>query len=390
MSLKIFNVQNFSGRLYYNVNMKITIATGLYPPEIGGPATYATMLEKELPARGFVVKVVPFGLVRHYPKVIRHIVYTWRLWRESKKTDVIYALDPTSVGLPALVVSWLTGRVFVLRVPGDYAWEQAQFRFGVTDRLHDFIKNRYGYGLRTSLLCWMEGFVAKNAKRVIVPSYYVKYVVEQWGVDKNNIQVIYSALSPLETIGSYKQIREQLNYNGFTIVSASRLVPNKGFSVLLEVFSELLTMTDVTLIIIGDRPEQDKLKNLVMKFNMSDKVKFTGKLSKLNLGTAIKGADLFVLNTAHEGLSHQLIEVMDIGTPIVTTRVGGNPELITDGVHGYLVPFNDHNALKLAIIHAIEHPELLRRIVQSARGRSKQFSKDIVIKQIDQMLREIS
>jgi len=98
---------------------------------------------------------------------------------------------------------------------------------------------------------------------------------------------------------------------------------------------------------------------------------------------------VFVLNTAHEGLSHQLLEVMDIGTPIVTTNVGGNPELITNGVEGYLVEYNDKDALKEAIVRVLDHPESKERIVQSARARSKQFAKEVVVKELVDLLHEI-
>ena len=78
--------------------MKIALAAGLYPPDMGGPATYALMLEAELPERGVEVHTIPFGWVRHYPKIIRHFIYAWKLWRETKDADVVYALDPMYSG----------------------------------------------------------------------------------------------------------------------------------------------------------------------------------------------------------------------------------------------------------------------------------------------------
>jgi glycosyltransferase involved in cell wall biosynthesis len=114
-----------------------------------------------------------------------------------------------------------------------------------------------------------------------------------------------------------------------------------------------------------------------------------GSLTQDALGAVIKAADLFVLNTAHEGLSHQLIEVMDLGTPIVTTKVGGNPELITDGVHGLLVPYNDAEALEEAILRVINHPESVERMTQSARARSKDFDKAITINQLVELLKAV-
>jgi glycosyltransferase involved in cell wall biosynthesis len=361
-------------------NMKVTIATGLYPPEIGGPATYAAMLEAELPAHGIAVTVVPFRLVRQSPKVIRHVVYAWKLWQKSRQADVVYALDPTSVGLPALLVARLRRKPFLLRVPGDYAWEQGQLRFGVKDTLHDFIEKRYSYGLFVSMLCWLESAVARRARFVIVPSTYMKAVVAKWGVDHQNIVVIYSVLFPLEVADTKENIRNDLAHTYPMILSAGRLVPNKGFVELIKVLARLKrAYPQAQLVIAGDGPGREDLQRVAAEEGVSGSVRLVGQLSKEALGAAIKAADVFVLNTAHEGLSHQLIEVMDIGTPIVTTKVGGNPELITDGVHGFLVPYNDTTALVEATTRVLEHPESRERMVQTARLRSKDFTKEKVV-----------
>ena len=103
--------------------MKILIATGLYPPDIGGPATYTALLEKELPQHGIEVTVAPFSSVRHLPKGIRHVAYFLTLMRMSRNVSFIYALDPVSVGVPALFASILRFKPFILSVRGDYAWE---------------------------------------------------------------------------------------------------------------------------------------------------------------------------------------------------------------------------------------------------------------------------
>ncbi len=85
--------------------MKILIATGIYPPDIGGPATYSKLLKDELPGRGIDVQVLSFGQVRHLPKIIRHFSYLLKILKLGRGVDVIYAQDPVSVGFPALTGS---------------------------------------------------------------------------------------------------------------------------------------------------------------------------------------------------------------------------------------------------------------------------------------------
>jgi glycosyltransferase involved in cell wall biosynthesis len=367
--------------------MKITIATGLYPPEIGGPATYAAMLEKELPEKGIEVNVVPFGWVRHYPKGIRHVIYAYKLWRESRGSGIIYALDPVSVGLPAMLVAKLTRKSFLVRLGGDYAWEQGRGRFGLTETLDEYIVNIDKAPLPVRILAKTQTFVVNKASKIIAPSSYLKTIVSAWGVIPDSIVVIHSSLDKIEVSASKEKLRQQFNYTYPTIVSSGRLVPWKGFSVLIEVLGNLVkNHPQISLIIVGDGPDMIALKNKVADMKLSKHVRFVGSISKDALGATVKAADLFVLNTSYEGLSHQLIEVMDLGTPIVTTDVGGNPELITNGVNGFLVEYNNPEALEEAILRVLNHPESVERMTQSARGRSKDFDKSKTISQLVELL----
>ena len=389
MSEQNLNLENTDTRLASN-GMKVLIATGLYPPEIGGPATYALLLEDELPKKGVAVVIIPFGWVRHYPKIIRHIVYAYKLWQESKDADIIYALDPISVGIPALLISRLRRKKFIIRLGGDYAWEQGRGRFGLTETLDEYLTGSTKRPLMVKVFAALQSYVTKRATKIVAPSEYLKSVIIQWGVKPENIVVIYSALYPLSVEGTKEELHEQLSFTSPTIVSAGRLVPWKGFAVLIEVVAKLKEKyPEITLVITGDGEEQDTLMAKAEAEDVTPQVRFVGRLSKDALGASIKGADVFVLNTAYEGLSHQLLEVMDLGTPIVTTTAGGNPELITNDVSGILVPFNDAQALQAAIVRILEHPETSSRMVQSARARSRDFSQVTMLETLVSFLNTI-
>src|SRR3990167_6273753 len=122
--------------------MKLLIATPLYPPEIGGPATYAKLLLEGLPKKGIEVDLVKFSDVRHLPKIIRHFVYYRRVLKAARSADVVLALDPVSVGLPAMKAAKKADKPFVVKIVGDYAWEQGQQRFGITQNLDEFVKTK--------------------------------------------------------------------------------------------------------------------------------------------------------------------------------------------------------------------------------------------------------
>jgi glycosyltransferase involved in cell wall biosynthesis len=236
----------------------------------------------------------------------------------------------------------------------------------------------------------LQSFVTKSAKQVVAPSQYLKGVIEQWGVSAERIAVIHSALYPLIVEASKEELREQFAFTSPTLVSAGRLVPWKGFSALMRVVATLKpTYPDITLVIVGDGEDGDKLAAEAKSLGIEKSVRFVGRVSKEALGATVKAADVFVLNTDYEGLSHQLIEVMDLGTPIVTTTAGGNTELITDTVNGFLIPFNDESAMADAIKRVLDYPETRSRIIQSARARSKDFSESVMIDEIEMLLKEV-
>ena len=118
--------------------IKLLIATPLYPPEIGGPATYVKFLEENLPKERFELTVVPFGQVKHLPYIIRHVVFFAKVFARAKNADIVYALDPLGSGIPAWFAAKLLGKKLMLRIAGDRAWETALQKFGIAESLDTF------------------------------------------------------------------------------------------------------------------------------------------------------------------------------------------------------------------------------------------------------------
>lgn len=362
--------------------IQILVAAGLYPPDIGGPATYAAMIERALPLQGVEVTVIPYARVRNIPTILRHIAYTWRLWRASQGVSLIYALDPVSVGLPALFVSKLRRKPLLLRLGGDYAWEQGVLRCGLQDTLDVYSLSRDKAPLFVRLLHLIQVYVAKHAVVVVVPSEYLGRIVATWGVTHTNIVVIYSALSPLPVTQTREVIRAQLGVSGTVIVTAGRLTPWKGVDVLLATVARLRASgIDVTLVVAGDGPERSALEKRASELELGRHVRFLGAVSKEALGNVLQAADVFLLNTAYEGLSHQLLEVMAANVPIVTTNVGGNPELIVHDVSGLLVDYNDESGMAHALEALLNQPELKARFIKNANATLAKFSETATLKQ---------
>ncbi len=359
----------------------VLIATGIFPPSIGGPATYSKMLQDELPKYGIKSDVLSFDSVRWLPKGVRHVLYFLKLWLRAGHTDIIYAQDPVSVGWPASLVAKLRNKPFYLRVPGDYAWEQACQKYGVTDLLDIFVMNK-NYPKSVLQLKRIEKKVAMRAVKIIVPSEYLKGIVTKWGIAGDKIIVIANALEGEVPQESKEILRSELALRHKTIISAGRLVPWKGFKALIEGLSGYLKEKEVDLIIVGSGPDEEGLKEVVKSNGLQDRVTLLGSLPRRDLLRYVKASDVFVLNTAYEGFSHQILEAMAVGTPVVTTNVGGNPEVIEDSVHGFLVDLNDLEAFRVKTDLLLTDTALAENIRARALQRASIFSKGTALQKL--------
>ncbi len=358
---------------------RILVATGIYPPDIGGPATYSALLKEELPKRGLEVGIVtygPAGVSRKLPKGLRHLAYFWRVLRESKGADIIFAQDTVSAGLPAMLAARIAGKNFFIRVAGDHAWEQAVQRFGVKSGIDEFQKKKYGW--RVELLRAVQKFVVNQADLVITPSKYFRRLVSGWVKHPNAVRVIYNGIKLREAIPPKNGGREKL------ILSAGRLVPWKGFAALIEAMTEL---PDWRLAIAGEGPERENLEKKIGELNLSERVRLVGALPSGELRRYLGRAAVFVLNTSFESFSFQVVEAMNAGVPVITTRIGNLEEIITDGEEGVLVE-PDNTGQIIAAVHRIEGDAGLRKkIIENAKRKAQQFSIENTLNNLEKLVR---
>ena len=351
-------------------SMRLLIATPLYPPEPGGPATYARILEQELPSRGVQVAILKFSDVRRYPKVIRHVAYFTLLMRAGRDADAILALDPVSTGLPAMLAASFLKKPFFVKVVGDYAWEQGTQRFGIRIPLDEFVRTAH-VPFSVQILRRVQVTVARAAKTVIVPSEYLRGIVACWGIEREHVTVVYNAMQEEEPGELSSRITSMARPR---VVSVGRFVPWKGMPGLIHAMAAVREeVPDASLLIAGDGPDRDTLERL-MHARLKDAGALLGPLSHPDTLALIKDADVFVLNSTYEGLSHLLIEALALGKAVVATDVGGNPELIEDGKNGLLVPSGDRDALAEAIRHLLTTPKHRDALGQAAKESAKRFS----------------
>jgi glycosyltransferase involved in cell wall biosynthesis len=350
--------------------MKVLIATGKYPPQTGSQAAYSKCLYDIMPKHGINTDVLSFGDFMSKPKGIRHFLYFKELLNRMDGVDIVYAQDPVSVGLPALFAAHIARKRFMVRIVGDHAWEQSIERFGVSDDVDSFSKSYLKHPIGAKILKKIEKYVADWADLIITPSVYLKGIITNWGVDASKITVVYDGFLKEDIKATTAALKKRLGLHGTVIVSAGRLVPRKGFLGLIEVFAKVKQrVPTAVLVIAGEGPDMEVLRAKVKELNLVEDVVLTGRIEQVLLFEYIKAADIFTLNTAYEGFSHLILEAMALGTPVVTTNVGGNPEIIDDNTTGILVEYDAHNEMANAIISLVQDPIKAQHVARDARAK---------------------
>jgi glycosyltransferase involved in cell wall biosynthesis len=367
--------------------MKILIATGIYPPQIGGPATYSKLLYDELPKRGIDVEVASFGDYIDKPRFVRHFLYFLELLRRAAHADIVFAQDPVSVGVPALIASQIRRKPLVLKVVGDYAWEQGTQRFGVTDPLDHFARNHRRHSWQVRLLKRVEADAALGAARIITPSKYLKSILVDWGVDSRNVSVVYNGFHMEPVKDTPSALRKKLGWDASgrkdkMIITVGRLVPWKGMRELILALPKIrAAVPGAKLVIVGDGPDRENLERAATAGGLmiGSDVVFTGRLEQKKMFELVKAADIFVLNTAYEGFSHQILETMALGTPVITTAVGGNIEVLRNGENGILVAPGALQGLTEAVIGLLCDPEGAESLARMAKKDVAGFTDEIML-----------
>lgn len=353
--------------------MNLLVASGIAPPEIGGPATYLEGLLPELRRRGHRVRVLAYGeggASPSDPDAIRidRGPLPWRMLRYAAayRRSLEWAQLILVLGL-ALPRPGGGRRPVVVRVPGDLAWERSLNRgqLAADEPLERFQATRYGWQVE-ALKAW-RARECRRARLVIAPSGFVRDLVLDWGVGPERVRVVENAVRADAAAAALApgEARRLLGWEaeGRYLVAAARLTRWKGVDLLIDALADL---PGVRLVVAGDGPERGALAARARDRGVA--ASFCGALARPELALRLRAADYLAVYSGYEGLSHTLLEALALGTPVVASLRGGNPELVRDGVDGLLVPHPDVGELSRALRHAFE-PGVRARLARGARER---------------------
>lgn len=358
--------------------MRIAFLTGIWPPDVGGPATHGPDFSRFLVARGHDVHVVTMGdgepaerpcevevVPRRLPFPVRYGLVAVRGARAARRADVLYA--SATLGASALA-SLVTRRPLVAKLTSDPAYERAR-RYGLFSG--DSVAFQEARSLPVRLLKALRNATLRRARTIVVPSAFLAEIAARWGLDARRITVLTNPAPPPRDVEP-----EQLPPRTFVFVG--RLTEAKD---LPTAFAAVELVEGARLVVVGDGPDRAALERLA-----GDRVEFRGALPRDDALRVVAGAEAALLSSAWENLPHSSVEALSVGVPVVATAVGGVPEVVRDGENGLLVPARDPDALAAAMRRLLDEPGLRDRLAAGAKPSVEALSSETVYTRLEAIL----
>lgn len=213
--------------------MKILIATGIYPPDIGGPAYYAKSLAETFRSFGHRVEVRSYHVEKKLPVGIRHILYFLRIIFPMIRSEYVIALDTFSAGVPAVLAARLMGKPVVVRVGGDFLWEAYVNRTGEEILLSEFYKKSRKLSFKERRIYQWTAWLLRSASGVVFSTAWQKEIWNKaYHIPEAKIFVIENFYHKMAGSRNATATSQEKKF-----VWAGRDIPLKNISRLKEAFA---------------------------------------------------------------------------------------------------------------------------------------------------------
>jgi glycosyltransferase involved in cell wall biosynthesis len=370
----------------------VLIVTGIWPPDVGGPASHAPEVASFLQSRGHEVEVLTTApsapapasypvrwISRRLPVLLRYAWGSVLSARAAAKADVVYS---TGMFGRTRVGSLLGRAPRVVKLTGDPAFERA-VRYGLTRLpLDGFQRSK---SPRILWLKLMRDLVMSGAKSYVCPSDSLRQIAGRWRlVRAERIAVIPNPIT-VRPPGDRDEFRRRYGFTGPALVFAGRLSVQKSLDVALRALGEC---EGIELVIAGEGPERESLEALARELGVDGRTRFLGPQPRETVLDLLAAADAGLLSSSWENFPHTVVEALAAGTPVIATDVGGVGEVLTDGVNGLLVPARDPAALAAAIRRYFADGDLRARLRAAAQGSVAGYGPEEIYMRIEKLLRE--
>jgi len=237
-------------------------------------------------------------------------------------------------------------------------------------------------------LTWVIYFLYKKADLIITVSIGIADELKNIYKFGHKIRTIYNPIDikKINTL-SQKYLTNSIFNQKPVIVAVGRLVKAKDYPTLLMAFKIVFRKMQASLVILGEGSEEENLKNLVKKLEISDNVHFLG--FKENPYNYMANSSVFVNSSIREGFGNVIVEAMACGVPVVATNCRSGPgEIIQDGVSGLLVEPRNSVELAEAILKILKNQDFALRLALGGQERVKYFSAENSIKNYEKVFNE--
>ncbi|MBI5140254.1 MAG: GtrA family protein [Candidatus Vogelbacteria bacterium] len=317
-------------------NSGVVIATGIFPPDIGGPATFVHNLGERLIEKSVKVTIVTYSDVakdalddlayqvirisRALPFGLRHFEYLVWLFLATVNHGLIYAQDITAAGVPALLVKKILRKRMIMRIGGDLLWERSAESGRTELSMNDFYKS----GLHRNKLIFMVGKkILANCEKIFVTAdnlrrIYIKY----YDVFPDKIEVLHNPLPSLKDFPVF-MANDKAEHPEKIILFAGRFVKYKNIHKLIDAFLNIYDdIKPARLVLIGDGPEVKKLR-VKIRNEAGSRVEIINKLPHKELFAHVGNASLCVSAATTEYNPNFILECLSLGKKVLLKEDNG-------------------------------------------------------------------
>lgn len=349
-------------------NNRVAVLSGIYPPDSGGPATFAVSFSEFALKMGRTVRVISLTdnrgeiqkesgksvklVSRKNGLVLRTLLVILEISREFMRNSDVIA---NGFFVETYIASLFARHPYTAKVPGDIVWERA-FNSGVTDfdirRFQDqelnFKYKLFRYLFTKSLL---------KAKNVIVPSTLLYELCLLWGLPKEKLHLIYNSVDVDFFTPSEMQKAK------YDCIVVNRLIEWKNVDQVIIACKNL----NLSLLIVGDGPEMETL-NLLAR-NLGAEPAFVGNVSRSDLVKYLQNSNFYLLNSTADATAYSLLEARACGLISVANVETGASQIILHEKDGYLTQSTNHQEIEKSLEWLLSRkPSDLKKMSEASRN----------------------
>jgi glycosyltransferase involved in cell wall biosynthesis len=375
--------------------VKVLVISGIWPPDVGGPASHAPQVASFLQSRGHGVVVVTTAsapppsatfpvhwVSRSLPKGVVHVRTGLEVARRAARVDVVYT---TGMFGRSAVGATLARRPYIVKLTADPAFERARRRGIAGGNVDQFQAASAGPKVRALRLA--RDAELRGAAHVFTPSSYLGELAVSWGVAPARVSVLPNPAPELPESEPREVLRASFGMDRLTLAFAGRLTAQKSLGLALRAISQV---DGVDLMIAGEGDERAPLEDAAAKLALSERVRFLGPLARDRVIDLFRAADAAILSSSWENFPHAVVEALAAGTPVIATRAGGVAEVVHDEVNGLIVPADDVEALGAAVCRFAGDAELRERLRAAAVPSVAEYAPARVFGRLEATLLEVA